>query len=105
MSFCPYFSLDLHGVTIRLIVYTIISEHIFGIYVVFSKHFVSLHKEIIITSINNTMARPIKETPILFGEDARRFKERMKEHRRISSKERAEMKSIYEAVMSVADFR
>ena len=25
------------------------------------------------------MARPIKETPILYGEDARRFKERMKE--------------------------
>lgn len=24
------------------------------------------------------MARPIKETPILFGEDARRFEERMK---------------------------
>ena len=28
------------------------------------------------------MARPIKETPILFGEDARRFEERMKEKRR-----------------------
>ncbi|WP_262912949.1 MULTISPECIES: hypothetical protein [Bacteroides] len=27
------------------------------------------------------MARPIKETPILFGEDARRFEERMKEKR------------------------
>ena len=27
------------------------------------------------------MARPIKETPILFGEDARRFEERMKERR------------------------
>lgn len=26
------------------------------------------------------MARPIKETPILFGEDARRFEERMKEN-------------------------
>ncbi|MBO4315085.1 MAG: hypothetical protein IKX24_02615 [Prevotella sp.] len=51
------------------------------------------------------MARPIKETPILYGKDARRFKERMKEHRCISSKERAEMKSIYEAVMSVADFK
>ena len=28
------------------------------------------------------MARPIKETPILFGEDARRFEERMKQVRR-----------------------
>ena len=27
------------------------------------------------------MARPIKETPVLFGEDARRFEERMKEKR------------------------
>ena len=27
------------------------------------------------------MARPIKETPILYGEDARRFEERMKEKR------------------------
>ena len=27
------------------------------------------------------MARPIKETPILFGEDARRFEELMKEKR------------------------
>lgn len=27
------------------------------------------------------MARPIKETPILFGEDVRRFEARMKEKR------------------------
>jgi len=35
------------------------------------------------------MARPIKETPILFGEDARRFEARMQEKRRISQEERA----------------
>ena len=35
------------------------------------------------------MARPIKETPILYGEDARRFEARMKERRRISAEERA----------------
>jgi hypothetical protein len=29
------------------------------------------------------MARPIKETPILYGEDARRFEARMKERRHI----------------------
>lgn len=29
------------------------------------------------------MARPIKETPILFGKDARRFEERMKEQRTV----------------------
>ena len=28
------------------------------------------------------MARPIKETPILYGEDARRFEERMKQPRK-----------------------
>ena len=33
------------------------------------------------------MARPIKETPILYGEDARRFEARMKERRRISAEE------------------
>lgn len=34
------------------------------------------------------MARPIKETPILFGEDARRFEERMKQVRRESPEEK-----------------
>ena len=34
------------------------------------------------------MARPIKETPILFGEDARRFEERMKQVHRESPEER-----------------
>ncbi len=41
------------------------------------------------------MARPIKETPILYGEDARRFEARMKEKRRISPEERAEMEAAY----------
>ena len=35
------------------------------------------------------MARPIKETPILYGEDARRFEERMK-HPRKETKEQRE---------------
>ena len=34
------------------------------------------------------MARPIKETPILFGDDARRFEERMKQIRRESPEEK-----------------
>ena len=50
------------------------------------------------------MARPIKETPILYGEDARRFEARMQERRRISPEERAEMKATYEALKSVCDF-
>ena len=52
------------------------------------------------------MARPIKETPILYGEDARRFEARMKERRRISPEERAEMKATYEALKhSIAAMR
>ena len=51
-----------------------------------------------------SMARPIKETPILYGEDARRFEARMQERRRISAEERAKMKATYEALKSVCDF-
>ena len=46
----------------------------------------------------------IIETPILYGEDARRFEARMQEHRRISSEERAEMDAIYKTIMSTANF-
>ncbi len=42
------------------------------------------------------MARPIAETPILFGEDARRFEERMKHPRKTSPEELAEIKADYE---------
>ena len=47
------------------------------------------------------MARPIKETPILYGDDARRFEARMKERRRISPEERAEMEEVYEVFMEM----
>ena len=50
------------------------------------------------------MARPIKETPILYGEDARRFEERMKEHRRVSPEERARIKANYEALIATVNF-
>ena len=50
------------------------------------------------------MARPIKETPVLFVEDDRRFEARMKERRRISPEERAEMNSIYKTIMATANF-
>ncbi|HAE24163.1 MAG TPA: hypothetical protein DCG33_02385 [Prevotellaceae bacterium] len=45
---------------------------------------------------DKTMARPIAETPILFGEDARRFEERMKHPRKTSPEELAEIKADYE---------
>jgi hypothetical protein len=47
------------------------------------------------------MARPIKETPILYGEDARRFEARMKERRRISAEERARINADYELVLGM----
>ncbi len=50
------------------------------------------------------MARPIKETPILHGEDARRFEARMQEQRHISVEERQKINAAYEAVKSVCDF-
>ena len=50
------------------------------------------------------MARPIKETPILYGEDALRFEARMKEHRRVSPEERARIKANYEALIATANF-
>ena len=46
------------------------------------------------------MARPIKETPILYGEDARRFEARMKERRRISAEERAKKEHASMPTMS-----
>jgi len=69
---------------------------------VIRKLFVPLQRNNILMRI--IMARPIKETPILYGEDARRFEARMKERRRISPEERAEMKATYEALKSVCDF-
>ncbi len=45
------------------------------------------------------MARPIKETPILFGEDARRFEARMKEVRRESKAEKELRIKRYKAVL------
>ncbi len=47
------------------------------------------------------MARPIRETPILSGEDARRFEEQMKHPRKISKEER-ERRKKYELVMKAA---
>lgn len=45
-----------------------------------------------------SMARPIKETPMLFGADARRFEERMKNPPKVSAEKRARIRASYEAV-------
>ena len=49
------------------------------------------------------MARPIKETPILFGEDARRFEERMKQVRRESPEERERRLANYELFLKMLE--
>ena len=50
------------------------------------------------------MATPIKETPNLTGNDAKRFIQRMSEKREISEGEIARMRRNYELIMSIADF-
>lgn len=45
------------------------------------------------------MAMPIKETPILFGEDARKFEERMKHPRKETPEERKIRLEVYEKIM------
>ena len=49
------------------------------------------------------MARPIKETPILFGEDARRFQERMKQVRRETPEERERRLADFELGMKMLE--
>jgi hypothetical protein len=48
-----------------------------------------------------TMAKPIKETPVLYGEDARRFEARMKEKRTETAEERAKRLEAYHLIMSI----
>ena len=45
------------------------------------------------------MARPIKETPILFGEDARRFEARMQQARKETPEEKQARMEAYNMVM------
>lgn len=47
------------------------------------------------------MALPIAETPILFGEDARRFEERMRQPRRETPEARARRIADYELLKSM----
>ncbi len=47
------------------------------------------------------MARPIKETPILFGCDGRRFEERMQNPPKVSPKKREQIRHSYETVIKM----
>lgn len=50
------------------------------------------------------MARKIKETPILTGQDAKRFMQRMQETRTISKEEIERIKRNYEYIISISKF-
>ncbi|MBO5080133.1 MAG: hypothetical protein J6B82_04570 [Bacteroidaceae bacterium] len=45
------------------------------------------------------MARPIRETPILYGDAARRFEERMKEKRHEDPEKKARRMKVYNALI------
>lgn len=47
------------------------------------------------------MARPIRETPILHGEDARRFEERMKNPPKETKEQRERREKNYEYIKSI----
>ena len=49
------------------------------------------------------MARPIEETPILRGEDAKRFLQRMNEHHKVSHEEFEDIKRTYERIAAIVE--
>ncbi|GHT57305.1 hypothetical protein FACS18945_1260 [Bacteroidia bacterium] len=50
------------------------------------------------------MARPIADTPVLRGQDAVRFMERMENVQKISAQEREEIRRDFEFMQSRANF-
>jgi hypothetical protein len=50
------------------------------------------------------MARPIKETPVLKGRDARRFAAKIANPVPISKEEREKMEKIYQEVVKISKF-
>lgn len=50
------------------------------------------------------MARPIKETPVLKGKDAERFRYNMEHPTSVSSEEVAKARQTYERFKSIATF-
>jgi hypothetical protein len=50
------------------------------------------------------MARPIKDTPIIWGEDARRLTEAMQNVQPLSKEEREKQRKAYELFKSRATF-
>lgn len=51
------------------------------------------------------MARPIKDTPELFGKDAERFEKLISTTRPVSHEERKRAKKAYEIMKSISQFQ
>lgn len=50
------------------------------------------------------MAKPIKDTPVLYGKDADLFVKDNKEVKKVSLEEKEEIKEDYETLMNLAEF-
>jgi hypothetical protein len=50
------------------------------------------------------MARPIKETPVLTGKNAKRFEERLKSVKSVSEEELSRIKKSYAIFKKIASF-
>lgn len=51
------------------------------------------------------MARPIKETPELFGKDALRFEKMISQRRPVSREEKERARKAYEVMKSISNFQ
>ena len=58
----------------------------------------------ITTKTHYNMAKPIKETPVLVGEEALRFAAKIDNPRTVSSEEVKAARQSYESVMAIAKF-
>ncbi len=52
-----------------------------------------------------TMAKPIKETPFLYGEDARNFVKENANIEKVSEEEKEEINHSYELLKGIAKFK
>lgn len=51
------------------------------------------------------MARPIKETPELFGKDAERFEKLISQPKPVSKKDKERARKAYEVMKSISNFQ
>lgn len=52
-----------------------------------------------------TMARPIRETPVLYGKDAARFEKEISTAKPLSEERRAEMRKQYESFLKKVNIK